>query len=40
MRLLFKHQKFQADAAKAVCDVFAGYRPLGGEIFMDVRDRV
>lgn len=24
MRLKFKHQKFQADAAKAVCDVFAG----------------
>lgn len=24
MKLKFKHQKFQADAAKAVCDVFAG----------------
>jgi type III restriction enzyme len=24
MRLQFRHQKFQADAAKAVCDVFAG----------------
>lgn len=24
MKLQFKHQKFQADAAKAVCDVFAG----------------
>lgn len=24
MRLQFKHQKFQADAAKAVVDVFAG----------------
>lgn len=24
MKLRFKHQKFQADAAKAVCDVFAG----------------
>jgi type III restriction enzyme len=24
LRLQFKHQKFQADAAKAVCDVFAG----------------
>lgn len=24
MKLLFKHQKFQADAAKAVADVFAG----------------
>ena len=24
MKIKFKHQKFQADAAKAVCDVFAG----------------
>ena len=24
MKLQFKHQKFQADAAAAVCDVFAG----------------
>ncbi len=24
MKLQFKHQKFQADAAKAVCDVFTG----------------
>ena len=24
MKLKFKHQKFQADAAKAVCDVFTG----------------
>lgn len=24
MKLQFKHQKFQADAAKAVCDVFRG----------------
>ena len=24
MKLQFKHQKFQADAAKAICDVFAG----------------
>ena len=24
MKLQFKHQKFQAEAAKAVCDVFAG----------------
>ena len=24
MKLQFKSQKFQADAAKAVCDVFAG----------------
>jgi type III restriction enzyme len=24
MKLKFKHQRFQADAAKAVCDVFAG----------------
>lgn len=26
MKLQFKHQKFQADAAKAVVDVFAGWR--------------
>jgi type III restriction enzyme len=24
MKLKFKHQKFQAEAAKVVCDVFAG----------------
>lgn len=24
MKLKFRHQPFQADAAKAVCDVFAG----------------
>ncbi len=30
MKLQFKHQKFQADAAKAVVDVFAGHV---GEIF-------
>lgn len=24
MKLQFKHQKFQSDAAKAVCDVFSG----------------
>ena len=24
MKLKFKHQKFQEDAAKAVCDVFGG----------------
>ena len=24
MKLKFKHQKFQADASKAICDVFAG----------------
>jgi restriction endonuclease len=24
MKLQFRHRKFQADAAKAVCDVFAG----------------
>lgn len=24
MKLKFKHQKFQADASRAVCDVFAG----------------
>lgn len=26
MKLKFKHQRFQSDAAKAVCDVFAGQR--------------
>lgn len=30
MKLRFKHQKFQADAAKAVVDVFAGW--LGASI--------
>ena len=34
MRLRFKHQKFQADAAKAVVDVFAG-QPFNG-IFADM----
>jgi type III restriction enzyme len=24
MKLQFRHQQFQSDAAKAVCDVFAG----------------
>jgi type III restriction enzyme len=26
MKLQFKHQKFQADAANAVCDIFKGQR--------------
>ena len=30
MKLQFKHQKFQADAAKAVVDVFAGQPYLSG----------
>lgn len=49
MKLRFKHQKFQADAAKAVCDVFAGqprhssrYRidpGSGTELFSGTSDR-
>ncbi|WNY28914.1 hypothetical protein MmiEs2_11270 [Methanimicrococcus stummii] len=35
MRLQFKHQKFQADAAKAVCDVFAGQPCLTPSYMMD-----
>ncbi|MDV0444792.1 hypothetical protein MmiAt1_03320 [Methanimicrococcus sp. At1] len=35
MRLQFKHQKFQADAAKAVCDVFAGQPYLTPSYMMD-----
>lgn len=35
MRLQFKHQKFQADAAKAVCDVFAGQPLLTPSYMMD-----
>lgn len=35
MKLQFKHQKFQADAAKAVCDVFAGQPYLTGSYVMD-----
>ena len=35
MRLLFKHQKFQADAAKAVVDVFAGQPYLTPSYMMD-----
>lgn len=35
MRLQFKHQKFQADAAKAVCDVFAGQPYLTPTHMMD-----
>jgi len=32
MKLKFKHQKSQADTAKAVCDVFTG-QPLQSVIF-------
>ena len=39
MRLQFKHQKFQADAAKAVVDVFAGQSYLTPTYMMD-RGRV
>ncbi|MDD4296675.1 MAG: DEAD/DEAH box helicase family protein [Ruminiclostridium sp.] len=35
MKLKFKHQKFQADAAKAVCDVFAGQPFLTPTYMMD-----
>ena len=33
MKLQFKHQKFQADAARAVCDVFTG-QPLANHSYM------
>jgi len=36
MKLQFKHQKFQADAAKAVCDVFAGQPYLTPSYMMDI----
>lgn len=35
MKLQFKHQKFQADAAQAVCDVFAGQLYLTPSYMMD-----
>ena len=35
MKLQFKHQKFQADAAKAVVDVFAGQPYLTPIYMMD-----
>lgn len=35
MKLQFKHQKFQADAAKAVCDVFTGQPYLTPTYMMD-----
>jgi len=35
MKLQFKHQKFQADAAQAVCDVFAGQPFLTSSYMMD-----
>ncbi|WP_418790357.1 DEAD/DEAH box helicase family protein [Phosphitispora sp. TUW77] len=35
VKLQFKHQKFQADAAKAVCDVFAGQPYLTPTYMMD-----
>ena len=35
MKLQFKHQKFQADAAKAVCDVFTGQPYLTPSYMMD-----
>lgn len=35
MKLKFKHQKFQADAAAAVCDVFAGQPNIASSYIMD-----
>ena len=35
MKLQFKHQKFQSDAAKAVVDVFAGQPYLTPSYMMD-----
>lgn len=35
MKLQFKHQKFQADAAKAVCNVLAGQPYLTLSYMMD-----
>ncbi len=35
MKLRFKHQKFQADAALAVCDVFAGQPNVISTYIMD-----
>ena len=40
MKLQFKHQKFQADAAKAVVDVFAGQPYLTPSYMMDRGDGV
>lgn len=38
MKLKFKHQKFQADAAKAVVDVFAGQPYLTANYLIDRGD--
>ena len=38
MKLQFKHQKFQADAAKAVVDVFAGQPYLAPTYMIDKGD--
>ena len=38
MKLQYKHQKFQADAAKAVVDVFAGQPYLTPTYMMDRGD--
>ena len=35
MKIQYRHQKFQADAAKAVCDVFAGQPYLTPTYMMD-----
>jgi len=35
MKLKFKHQKFQADAAAAICDIFAGQPNISASYIMD-----
>lgn len=35
MKIQFKYQQFQADAVKAVCDVFAGQPYLESSYLMD-----
>jgi hypothetical protein len=35
MKLQFKHQKFQADAANAVCDIFKGQRHYSATYLID-----
>lgn len=35
MKLQFKHQMFQADAAKAVCDVFSGQPNITPDYLID-----
>jgi len=35
LKIKFKHQKFQADAANAVCDVFAGQPNISSTYIID-----